>query len=148
MATIREVIAVLELRIGLEAEAAALASQRRTEGNLDAIREALAGFTRSIDDETDAVGADLQLHLEIARATQTPHFVELMNYLGTVLIPRARIDTARLAREAEREYLLRVRAEHEGIVDAIVNRDPDGARAAMRTHLSNSRERLRRAQGR
>ena len=53
---------------------------------------------------------------------------------------------ARLAGEGRREFVRRVHAEHQSIVDAIVNRDPEAARAAMRTHLSNSRERLRRAQ--
>ena len=146
MATIRDVIAVLELRIGLEAEAAALASARRTEANLHSMREALAAFARAIDDGTDAIASDLQLHMEIARATQNPHYVDLMGYLGTMLIPRARVNTARFAGEGGREYLARVRAEHESIVDAISNRDSDAARAAMRTHLSNSRERLRRAE--
>jgi len=39
-----------------------------------------------------------------------------------------------------------VNREHEDIYDAIERRDPEAARAAMRMHLSNSRERLRRAQ--
>jgi GntR family transcriptional repressor for pyruvate dehydrogenase complex len=146
VATIRAVVAVLELRIGLEAEAAALAAARRSEANLQAMREAITGFGQAIADDTDAVASDMQLHLEIARATQNQHFAELMTYLGTMLIPRARVNTARVAGEGRREYLLRVHAEHESIVDAIANRDPDAARAAMRTHLSNSRERLRRAQ--
>jgi len=146
VATIREVVAVLELRIGLEAEAAALAATRRADTNLQVMREALAGFAQAIADDTDAVGSDMQLHMEIARATQNPHFVELMGYLGTMLIPRTRVNTARFAGEGRREYLQRVHTEHESIVDAIANRDPEAARAAMRTHLSNSRERLRRAQ--
>jgi DNA-binding FadR family transcriptional regulator len=146
VATIREVVAVLELRIGLEAEAAALAAARRSEANLQAMREAIAGFGQAIADDTDAVGSDMQLHLEIARATQNQHFAELMTYLGTMLIPRTRVNTARFAGEGRREYLQRVHTEHESIVDAIASRDPDAARAAMRTHLSNSRERLRRAQ--
>lgn len=144
--TIREVIDVLELRIGLEAEAAALAASRRTEKHLRAMREAIAAFARAVADDADAVGADMQLHLEIARATRNQHFADLMNYLGTMLIPRTRVNTARFAGEGRREYLQRVHAEHESIVDAIAARDPDAARAAMRTHLSNSRERLRRAQ--
>jgi DNA-binding FadR family transcriptional regulator len=41
--------------------------------------------------------------------------------------------------------MARVNLEHEGILDAIMRRDPEGARAAMRMHLSSSRERLRRA---
>jgi len=146
VATIREVVAVLELRIGLEAEAAALAATRRADTNLQVMREALSGFAQAIADDTDAVGSDMQLHMEIARATQNPHFVELMGYLGTMLIPRTRVNTARFAGEGRREYLQRVHTEHESIVDAIANRDPEAARAAMRTHLSNSRERLRRAQ--
>jgi GntR family transcriptional regulator, transcriptional repressor for pyruvate dehydrogenase complex len=144
--TIRDVVAVLELRIGLEAEAAALAATRRSDANLRAMRDALAAFARACAEGTDAVAPDLQLHLEIARATQNPHFAELMSYLGTMLIPRSRVNTARLAGEGRREYLQRVHGEHESIVDSIANRDPEAARAAMRTHLSNSRERLRRAQ--
>jgi DNA-binding FadR family transcriptional regulator len=93
----------------------------------------------------DAVQADFDLHLEIARASQNVHFVELMTYLGTMLIPRSRLNTAGIIGQDRREYLQRVHAEHESIVNAIANQDPEAARAAMRTHLSNSRERLRRA---
>jgi GntR family transcriptional regulator, transcriptional repressor for pyruvate dehydrogenase complex len=38
-----------------------------------------------------------------------------------------------------------VLGEHQMIYRAIERQDPDDARAAMRMHLSNSRERLRRA---
>ncbi|HRO58470.1 MAG TPA: FadR/GntR family transcriptional regulator [Burkholderiaceae bacterium] len=146
MATIVDVIAVLELRIGLEAEAAALAATRRSAADLRALREAQSAFARAVDEGSDAISSDVQLHMEIARATQNPHYAELMGYLGTLLIPRARVDTARFAGKGGREYLARVLAEHDSIVAAIANRDADAARAAMRTHLSNSRERLRRAQ--
>ena len=44
------------------------------------------------------------------------------------------------------EYLVHVNREHEEIYAAIARRDPDSARAAMRIHLTNSRERLRLAQ--
>ena len=146
VATLRDVIAVLDLRIALEAEAAALAASRRLPANLRAMRQALAAFAKAAADDADAVASDLALHMEIARATQNAHFVELMTYLGTMLIPRTRVNTAQLAGESRRAFLHRVHAEHQSIVVAIAKRDPDAARAAMRTHLSNSRERLRRAQ--
>ncbi len=38
-----------------------------------------------------------------------------------------------------------VNLEHESILEAITRHDAEGARAAMRMHLSNSHERLRRA---
>lgn len=146
MATLADVIAVLDLRIALEAEAAALAAGRRTGANLRVMRQALTAFAQAAAAGTDAVGADLQLHMEIARATQNAHFVDLMTHVGAMLIPRTRVNTARLAGEDRRDFLRRVHAEHQSIVDAITNRDSEAARAAMRTHLANSRERLRRAQ--
>ena len=144
--TLVDVLALLELRMSVEAEAAALAALRRSAPQLTAIRRALADFEASIGPDGDAVGPDFQFHLEIARATGNRHFTELMNYLGTMIIPRTRVNSARLADEDRTAYLDRVHREHESICDAIARRDPDAARAAMRTHLANSRERLRRAQ--
>ena len=77
--TLRDVIAVLELRIGVETEAAALAAQRRTDANLATMRQALNAVAQAVDEGRDAVAADFQFHLEIARATQNSHFTELMN---------------------------------------------------------------------
>jgi DNA-binding FadR family transcriptional regulator len=145
IATLHDVIAVLELRIGLETEAAALAAARRTERNLAEMRSALDGFAAALAEGRDAVGPDFQFHQEVARATQNPHFAELMSTLGAMIIPRARLGAAEGVSEAQRSYLLRANAEHENIFDAISNRDSDAARAAMRTHLANSRERRRRA---
>ena len=145
LGTLRDVIQLLELRIGLETEAAALAAQRRTAENLDAMRSALNAFSQAVDDNNDAVGPDFQFHLEIARATQNTHFTALMNYLGAMAIPRARLEPRNFADEERQSYLRRVNSEHESILDAIANQDTEAARAAMRTHLANSRERRRRA---
>ncbi len=144
MDTLQDVVAVVELRLGLEAEAAALAASRRSTGELHVLQEAQAAFMQAIDSGGDTVVPDVNLHLAIARATHNAHFVALMTQLGSVLIPRTRVDTIRIAGEGRSEYLRRVNAEHESIVSAVANRDPEAARAAMRTHLSNSRERLRR----
>ncbi|WP_336606336.1 FadR/GntR family transcriptional regulator [Calidifontimicrobium sp. SYSU G02091] len=145
MATLRDVIAVLELRIGVETEAAGLAAKRRSDDNLRAMRTALDALAAAHEQGQDAVGADFQFHLEIARATQNPHFVELMSTLGTNIIPRARLDADRTMSEERRAYLRRVNAEHESIYEAIASGDSDAARAAMRMHLAQSRERRRRA---
>jgi GntR family transcriptional repressor for pyruvate dehydrogenase complex len=144
-ATLRDVIAVLELRIGIETEAASLAAQRRNADNLQQMRSALDAVAAAVEQGRDAVGPDFQFHLEIARATQNAHFAELMASLGTMIIPRARLDAAAGVDDARRQYLRGVNAEHESIFDAIRNQDSDAARAAMRTHLANSRERRRRA---
>jgi GntR family transcriptional repressor for pyruvate dehydrogenase complex len=145
--TLRDVIALLELRIGVETEAAALAAQRRSDANLEAMRAALDAFGQALEQGGDAVTADFQFHSEIARATHNAHFSRLMTTLGTGVIPRARLATGDPQSDQPLAYLRRVNAEHESILDAIAAGDPDAARAAMRTHLANSRERRRRAAG-
>lgn len=145
LGTLRDVIAVLELRIGIESEAAGLAAQRRSEANLAAMRTAVAAFAAAVEEGRDAVAADFQFHSEIARATQNEHFAGLMATLGAQIIPRARLEPADAIDPQRQAYLRRVNAEHESIVDAIAAQDAEAARAAMRTHLANSRERRRRA---
>lgn len=143
-ATVADVISVLELRISLETEAAGLAAQRRTPENLQTMETALRAFNDSISLDSDAVPPDFQFHMEVARSTGNRHFADLMTYLGTMIIPRTRVNTAHSAPEGRLNYLQRVNGEHESIYNAIRDQDAAAARAAMRTHLSNSRERLRR----
>lgn len=145
LATLGDVIAVLELRIGVETEAAALAAQRRSAAHLAEMRSALDDFAAAVEAGRDAVAADFRFHGEIARATQNHHFSQLMATLGAKIIPRSRLEPAGSADAAHRDYLRRVNAEHESIYEAIANQDPEAARAAMRTHLANSRERRRRS---
>lgn len=149
LGTLQDVIAVLELRIAVETECAALAAMRRSPENIVALRAALAAFTAALEEGRDAVGPDFQFHLEIAKATQNHHFADLMATLGGMMIPRARLEPPGPMTPERQAYLRRVHAEHESIVEAISRQDPEAARAAMRTHLANSRERRRRAaQGR
>ena len=149
LGTLQDVISVLELRIAVETESAALAATRRTPANLQALRNALAAFIAAVEQGRDAVGPDFQFHLEIARATQNDHFVDLMATLGGMMIPRARLEPPGPLTPEREAYLRRVNSEHESIVEAISRQDAEGARAAMRTHLANSRERRRRlAEGR
>lgn len=144
--TVSDVIALLELRISLETEAAGLAAQRRSDHNLVAMQDMLNAFAGAIEAESDAVPSDFQFHMEVARATGNRHFADLMNYLGTMIIPRARVNTPNRAPEGRLLYLRRVHGEHESIFSAIRNQDTDAARAAMRTHLANSKDRLKRSQ--
>jgi GntR family transcriptional repressor for pyruvate dehydrogenase complex len=145
LATLRDVVAMLALRIGVETEAAGLAAQRRGAANLDTMRVALAAFTHAVGAGQDAVGPDFRFHLEIARATQNAHFESLVLTFGTAIIPRARLDPSGASADERQAYLRRVNAEHGSILDAIAGKDSEAARAAMRTHLANSRERRRRA---
>ena len=140
--TIADVLAILELRISLETEAAWLAAARRTEAQMAQLGIVL----QRMQGQVGSVEADVQFHLLIAEATGNRYFVDILADLGNTIIPRARINSAQLAHDDPAVYLGRVNREHEDIYQAILRKDPEAARAAMRTHLSNSRERLRRVQ--
>jgi len=145
LGTLHEVIALLEFRISIETEASALASQRRNAENLTAMQDAMEAFANAIEAGRDAVQADFRFHQEIAHATHNKHFKDLMHSLGTGAIPRGRLQNTLPADANRLAYLRRVHQEHESIFNAIAAQDPEAARAAMRTHLSNSRDRLKKS---
>ncbi|HUV70332.1 MAG TPA: FadR/GntR family transcriptional regulator [Terracidiphilus sp.] len=140
----QEKLAILELRIGLETEAAALAATRRTDADLEAMQRALADFSEQIKTAGDGIDPDFRFHLAIARAAHNSYFFDILSSLGSGAIPRSRCRIDELEMEP-REYLKRVANEHEDIYSAILRGDSDASRAAVRNHLGNGRERMRRA---
>ncbi|KJZ54653.1 FadR/GntR family transcriptional regulator [Pseudomonas marginalis] len=143
--TLEDVLAVLELRISLEVEAAGLASHRRTPEQLQLMRDSLDILQSSAISAEYAVAADFQFHQQIALATGNRYFTDIMLHLEVSIIPRARMHSTRQANNDKEPYVERLSREHEAIYQAIARGDSDAARAAMRLHLSNSRERMRRS---
>ncbi|SFA79294.1 FadR/GntR family transcriptional regulator [Azotobacter beijerinckii] len=133
---------ILELRLGLESQAVALAARRRTQEQLEAMRRALDDYQDALAGEQSCVEADRRFHLLIAEATGNPYFQEIMRHLGDAIIPRNRIGSVERAGVDLTRHGYLANLEHEAILGAIRRQDPDAARAAMWTHLTNSRERL------
>jgi DNA-binding FadR family transcriptional regulator len=146
--TLRDVLAILELRIGLETETAGLAAARRSPGQVEELGATLAEMQRAMAEGRPAVEADKRFHLLIAQATGNRYFVDILEQLGNAIIPRARLNTVELEQDRPADFNERVGREHDDIFRAIERQDAEAARAAMRTHLSNSRERLMQAQRR
>jgi GntR family transcriptional regulator, transcriptional repressor for pyruvate dehydrogenase complex len=138
-----DVMQALELRIGLETEAAALAAIRHTNDHLEAMKHAMQAFVGEMHSGREAVEPDVQFHHAIAKAAGNSYFVDILSRLGESSIPRSRILIDE--REPERqEFLKRLNNEHEDIFSAVRRGDPESSRAAMRNHLSNSLERMKR----
>ena len=142
LALVHETLAVLELRIAIEVEAADLAAARPTDAQLAAMREAMATMSAAITKGEDSIKADLEFHRLIAEATGNEHFLKLFNYLGELLIPRTKLRTFELTGQSRQAYLDQVNREHERIYAAIEGEDGEAARAAMRLHLSGAKQRL------
>ncbi|CAH2921654.1 MAG: Predicted D-glucarate or D-galactorate regulator, GntR family [uncultured Paraburkholderia sp.] len=144
LSSMLDVMVIIEFRIDVEAASAALAAARRTEQSLKQMLAALARFESELErGSTDTLAHDVEFHLQIARASGNRYFFDVLSQLGSGVSPRTRLGSAEIADQIEN--LRNVLNEHQLIYRAIERQDPDDARAAMRMHLSNSRERLRRA---
>lgn len=139
---LQEKIAVLDLRIGVEVEGAGLAAIRRTPETLAEIERAVEVMRDAIAAGSDAIEADIDFHRAVAKATNNVHFENLFAYLGTLSVPRRRLKTFGLTRDARIAYLNKINDEHGAVLTGIRNADADTARSAMRMHLINSKQRL------
>lgn len=126
-----DIVAVIEGRIAIESEAAALAAERRTPADLRAIRRALAQREQLGESIEEHVDADTGFHRSIVVAAHNPILAELFDGF-----------TPRL-REAMIE-MLRIRGEfddaadhdaHARLADAIAHKDAEAARSLSREHL-------------
>lgn len=143
LVTLLDVMSILEFRISIESEAAGLAAQRRTPEDVAAMRAALEQFDMNNDVRSeDNVEADIAFHTAIATATGNRYFSDVLKQLGAAIIPRSRINAVRRTAQEQQEYLRQINGEHRVVLATIERQDAEAARATMRIHLSNSRERL------
>jgi DNA-binding FadR family transcriptional regulator len=130
-------VQLLEFRLAVETEAAALAATRRSEAQLSGVRRASTALAAARQRPVDAVSADFRFHSAIADASGNRHLRDLVSTLGEPMIA---MPSARLA--AEPGALDLVVAEHEAVLAALERGEAETARAAMRVHLANSIARL------
>ena len=139
--SLREVIEIMELRTGIEVEAAGLAAERASAGHLAQIAESYRAIDQAIRRGESAVDQDFALHCRIADATENPQFVRFLGYLGRFIIPRQTVRMTAGSPQERQAYLYRIQKEHDEIVQAIRAHAVAAARAAMRRHLLSSRKR-------
>ena len=120
---------IREVRRCVEIPAARLSAERRTDRDIGELAGILARM-EDADDPARRNQLDASFHIAIARASGNPLVVKLVEDLRSVLeehsLAAARAPYRR--REAARE--------HRALYDAIVERDPDAAAAAMEAHLA------------
>jgi DNA-binding FadR family transcriptional regulator len=143
LSSIEDVLEVMELRLAIEVEAAALAARRITPQRLALIKQALRAIETAIGKGEGAVSEDFAFHRAIAGASGNPRFAELLEFLGRHVIPRQSIRVALNTATQQRQYLLRIQEEHGHICRSIGEGNPVRARRAMRAHLTRSLRRYR-----
>ncbi|MEM7693009.1 MAG: FCD domain-containing protein [Pseudomonadota bacterium] len=130
---------VMEARLCVEPELAALCAQRATEADILRLRM----LAKRTADTIDAEGAELwdgSLHRFIARVAGNPILLKTFALIDEARSSPSWHDVRERARspELKQRYL----RQHTLIVDAIAAREPSVAHAAMRAHLTTLLGRL------
>lgn len=124
---------LLEARVLLEGEAAALAAQMITEDELKTLAQALKGIKQEDAEDTSPSSADRQFHSVIAKATHNRVIAKQIQYLWDI---QENLDHINQSRQTicirERESRI---PDHVAIYEAIAAGDSQAARIAMRGHF-------------
>ncbi len=139
--SIADIQRCFEFRVGLEGAAAALAAERRDEGDLAAIQAAYDGLERCIRTGALGVEEDARFHEAIARATGNHYHVSVQVSLQAHIAAGMNL-TRNLSLLRPQARLRLVQDEHSAILAAIEARDGAAARVAMETHIENARRRM------
>ena len=142
-----DIINVMELRLAVEVQAAALAAERASRKQLASIEAAWRAIEAALQRGEGAVAEDFAFHRAIAEATGNDQFPRFLAYLGNHVIPRQSVRLEVDTPAERRLYLERIQLEHTRIVTALSDGDPVEARRAMRDHLTRSLERYRKLAG-
>lgn len=120
-----------ETRHILETEAIGLAALRRTDADLQALREALEGSAGHFHGDIDTyVACDLVFHQRLVDAAHNPALSELYRYFSGVLASALHHS---MCHGPRRQSVLDL---HHAILDAVEQRDPERAKTLSRTLIN------------
>ena len=126
---------LLEVRMGLECNAAALAAQRADEEDIRVLEDCVKQIQEEVLLGRPGSEADASFHMAIAYATKNPAQVHLMKNFYYFLLKG--IEESYLHLYEESTQIETIREHHTKIVDAIKNHDPEKAFNAMKRHISH-----------
>lgn len=129
-----ELSCLLESRMIVEAETAALAALRASEKALDDLQQIFSRYNEKVLVGADAMEEDLLFHIRIAECANNPVLRTMIMVVAQDIIRKTRdIDGCEGSRKAE------ALNEHRIILDAILSRNAEAARMAMQHHLNNTK---------
>lgn len=126
---------LLEVRMGLECNAAALAARRATEDDISVLQESLKKMETAFRERGSNIDpiVDSAFHMAIAYATKNPVQIYLMKHFHDFLFLGIK-ENLRMLYEEPRN-IEAVLDQHRNISEAIRRRDGDMALSAMRLHI-------------
>lgn len=124
---------LLEVRMGLECNAASLAALRADESDIKAMTQSIEEMNQEVVSGRLGTEADTSFHMAIAYAAKNPLHILIMRNFYDYLFHGIRENLASLYEIPENiEIILK---QHKNILAAITGRNTDNAYTAMQTHI-------------
>jgi DNA-binding FadR family transcriptional regulator len=130
------IASVLEARIAIEAEAAALAAQRRTPADLRTMRRALAAREAHGEPIAEHVDADMAFHRAVIVAAHN----DVLTQLFDTFLPRLRLAMIDMLKIHPVPSESADHDAHVRLTDAIAHRNSTAAAEFSRCHLNTLKE--------
>ncbi len=139
---IAELLRCFEFRAAFEGDAAALAALRRSGEDIALIKEKIDDLARHREPAEEGIRADFEFHLAISMSSRNEFFVTTMRSLQPQIQYGMNLARNLSLLKTEIDRVAQVQEEHLVIFRAIRDGNADLARAAMRAHIENTRQRV------
>jgi DNA-binding FadR family transcriptional regulator len=126
---------LMEVRKGLEVQAAVLAAERRGEGDLQAIRQVVQAMAQNMEDFEAYTRLDVEFHMCIASASHNAMLVYLVESIRDAL--RNTIVTG-LRSRGPMPHIETIQQSHEALLQTITDQDVEASRLAMIRHFDDA----------
>ncbi|MDP2527511.1 FadR/GntR family transcriptional regulator [Maribacter dokdonensis] len=123
---------LVETRILLELKTVRLAARRRTDDDLELMKNALDAYREKVENGEDAVQEDLLFHLAIAKASGN----STMNTFMLIITPEILTNFEKY-HVCDKNMAFRGIQEHQDIFNAIKEQNPQLAKEKMKVHFKN-----------
>lgn len=134
--TTAEINYLYEMRCGLESEAAALAALRATDEELGELEKQFEAMEEAVRSHDPGTVPHALFNQAIARGSHNPVYIEFLSFLyGQLRMLSADLRLKTMLDPCRTDV---VRAEHKSILEALMSRDPERSRIAVRTHLQHA----------
>jgi len=123
---------LVETRVILEIHAASLAAERRSNQDIEALKNALINYETKLEVDGKAIEEDLLFHLKIAEASKN----KVLKSLMLIITPDIIKSYAKL-KVCDNVTVNKTKEEHQEILEYIIDQDKIGVESAMKNHLND-----------
>lgn len=128
-------------RLAIEPAIAGAVAQNLTKAARDFLTEQRVILSQNKPNDTERSASDAQFHIQLAQFSQNAFFISTMTNMRPHMLFAMNISKT-LNRTAQQQHYDLSHKEHLKVIDAILTRDFEAARDAMRSHLRRGSERI------